>query len=192
MALNVRPLTAARFGELEVLFAAKGCAFARACWCMECRYHGDRPTPAPGQTPSGTNRQAMKDLLASGEVPGLIGYRDTTPVGWIALAPRGDYGRLQRSAVMKAVDAQPVWSVMCFVVPAAYRGQGVAQALLEGAAAYAKAQGARIVEGYPIDKPTRSNAGFLWFGTKSMFDKAGFTEVARRKPERPIVRLNLD
>jgi hypothetical protein len=31
----------------------------------------------------------------------------------------------------------------------------------------------------------------MWFGAKSMYDKAGFAEVARRKPERPVVRLRV-
>jgi hypothetical protein len=31
----------------------------------------------------------------------------------------------------------------------------------------------------------------MWFGTKSMYDRAGFEEVARRKPQRPVVRLKL-
>ena len=70
---------------------------------------------------------------------------------------------------MKAVDEQPVWSVICFVVPAEYRGQGVAQALLRGAVAYAKEQGATLVEAYPVDKPTRSNDDYMWFGAKSMY-----------------------
>jgi len=92
---------------------------------------------------------------------------------------------------MKPVDEQPVWSVICFVVPAEFRGQGVAQALLEGAVKYAKKQGARLVEAYPVDKPKRSNDEFMWFGAKGMFDKAGFEEVARRKPQRPVVRLKV-
>ncbi len=29
----------------------------------------------------------------------------------------------------------------------------------------------------------------MWFGAKSMYDNAGFKEVARRKPQRPIVRV---
>jgi hypothetical protein len=29
----------------------------------------------------------------------------------------------------------------------------------------------------------------MWFGAKSMYDKAGFKEVARRRPHRPIVRI---
>ena len=93
---------------------------------------------------------------------------------------------------MKAVDEQPVWSVVCFVVPSEYRGQGIAEALLKAAVAYAKKKGAKIVEAYPIDKPIRSSDSFMWFGAKSMYDKVGFTEVARRKPQRPIVRLKTD
>ena len=65
------------------------------------------------------------------------------------------------------------------------------QALLAGAVAYAKKHGARLVEAYPVDKPSRSNDEFMWFGAKAMFDKAGFSEVARRRPQRPVVRLRL-
>ena len=90
---------------------------------------------------------------------------------------------------MKAVDEQPVWSIVCFVVPAEHRGQGIARALLQGAVAYAREQGATLVEAYPVDRPTRSKDDYMWFGAKSMFDKAGFKEVARRKPHRPIVRF---
>ena len=89
---------------------------------------------------------------------------------------------------MKPVDDKRVWSVVCFVVPAEHRGQGVARALLRAAVAYAKKQGAKLVEAYPVDKPGRSKDDAMWFGAKSMYDKAGFQEVARRKPHRPIVR----
>ena len=135
------------------------------------------------------NRAALKALVAAGRPPGLIGYRGKVPVGWVSIGPREDYARLRRSPVMKAVDGQPVWSVICFVVPSAYRGQGVAQALLRGAVAYARRQGATLIEAYPVDRPARSNDEYMWFGAKSMYDHAGFKEVARRKPQRPIVRL---
>src|SRR5712675_1587700 len=90
---------------------------------------------------------------------------------------------------LKAVDHQPVWSIICFVVPSEHRGQGVARALLKGAIAYARKQGATLLEAYPVDRRGRSNDDSMWFGAKSMYDGAGFTEVARRKPRRPIVRL---
>jgi len=92
---------------------------------------------------------------------------------------------------MKPVDDQPVWSVICFVVPAAHRGQGVARALLDGAKAWARRQGATLLEGYPMDKAGRAGDDTMWFGTRSMFEQAGFDEVARRKPERPVMRIRL-
>ena len=51
-------------------------------------------------------------------------------------------------------------------------------------------RGVRLLEAYPVDLATRADAESLWFGTKSMYDAAGFQEVARRKPERPVVRLD--
>jgi ribosomal protein S18 acetylase RimI-like enzyme len=107
----------------------------------------------------------------------------------VSLGPREDYAKLARSPVMKPVDDKSVWSIICFVVPSEFRRQGVAQALLEGAVAYAKRQGAQLIEAYPVDKPNRSSDESMWFGAKSMYEKAGFTEVARRKPQRPMVRL---
>lgn len=189
MRLTVAPLGPERWSDLETIFEGRGCSFARNCWCMEYRLGRNRPALAPGQTRADANRTALKALVDEGLAPGLIGYRGKTPVGWVSLAPRQEFIRLQRSAVMKAVDEEPVWSVICFVVPSEQRGQGVAASLLKAAVAYAKKNGATIIEAYPIDKPTRSSDGFMWFGAKSMYDNAGFHEVARHKPHRPIVRL---
>jgi len=119
----------------------------------------------------------------------LRSKRSLIPVGWVSIGPREEYAKLKRSPVMKAVDDQPVWSIVCFVVPAEYRGQGIARALLKGAVAYARDQGATLVEAYPVEKPSRSKDDSMWFGAKSMYDNAGFEEVARRKPQRPIVRI---
>ena len=92
---------------------------------------------------------------------------------------------------MRAVDDKPVWSIICFVVPSEHRGQGVARALLAGAIAYARNQGATLIEAYPVDRSARSRDDAMWFGAKSMYDRAGFKEVARRKPARPVVRLKI-
>jgi GNAT superfamily N-acetyltransferase len=189
MRLIVAPLTPDRWTDLEAIFGAKGCSIARSCWCMAYRLSGSRGPLPPGVTRAQANRAALKALVDAGNPPGLIGYRGNIPVGWVSIGPREEYARLKRSSVMKPVDEQPVWSVICFVVPAEHRGQGVARALLNGAVAYAKKNGATLIEAYPVDKPTRSNDDFMWFGAKSMYDKAGFKEVARRKPHRPIVRV---
>jgi GNAT superfamily N-acetyltransferase len=186
MKLTVVPLTSKRWPDLEAIFMARGCSVARGCWCMEYRQCGSQF--ATWKARAAANRAGLKALVDAGHPPGLIAYRGKTPVGWVSIGPREEYKRLQRSPVMKAVDDQPVWSVVCFVVPSDERGKGVARALLQGALAYAKKHGATIVEAYPVDKPGRSKDDTMWFGAKSMYDKAGFQEVARRKPQRPIVR----
>ena len=158
---------------------------------MAYRLTGAQAPPPPGSTRAEVNKTQLKKLVKAGRPPGLIGYRGKVPVGWVSIAPREEYARLAHSPVMKPIDDRPVWSIVCFVVPAEYRDQGVARALLAGAVAYAKKHGARLIEAYPVDKPARSKDDFMWFGAKSMFDKAGFSEVARRKPQRPMVRLRL-
>ena len=189
MKLTVLPLTPERWPDLEALFNAKGCSVARGCWCMFYRRSGARGALPAGSTAAKANRSDLKALVEAGPPPGLIGYRAKVPVGWVSLGPREDYAKLERSPVMKPVDDLPVWSIICFVVPSEHRGQGVAAALLAGAMAYAKKQGATLLEAYPVDKPRRASDDAMWFGAKSMYDRAGFTEVARRKPQRPIVRL---
>lgn len=187
---TVLPLTPERWSDLEAIFNARGCSVARNCWCMYYRRSGARGPLPRGTTYAQANRAELKALVDAGEPPGLVAYRGKIPVGWVSLGPREQYAKLQRSPVMKAVDNQPVWSIICFVVPPEYRGQGVAHALLRGAIAYARKRGAKLLEAYPVDKPGPSSNESMWFGAKSMYDRAGFEEVARRKPFRPIVRLN--
>jgi GNAT superfamily N-acetyltransferase len=121
----------------------------------------------------------------------LIGYRGKTPVGWISLGPREDFAKLAKSPVMKPIDSERVWSVVCFVVPSEYRRRGVARELLAGAIEYTRKRGVRLLEGYPVEKEQSAETEGSWFGSKRMFGEAGFEEVARRKPNRPFMRLKL-
>jgi GNAT superfamily N-acetyltransferase len=208
MQLTIHPLTPDRWPDLEAIFNARSCSVARGCWCM-CYRRSGPVQAAPGQLHAEVNKAQFKAVVDAGPPPGLIAYRvdpgaddggdapDTTgaytrrgtPVGWLSVGPREHYAKLARSSVMKPVDKLPVWSVICFVVPAEHRGQGIARALLNAAVHWAAQQGATLLEAYPIDKPGPTHPDNLWFGTKGMFDAAGFTEVARRKPERPVVRI---
>ena len=185
--LTVRPVTPERWPDLEAVFGAKGCSIARGCWCMFYRRSGGTGWPVGG-TRTARNRADLKALVHSGPPPGLIAYEGKAPVGWVTLGPREEFHRLERSHVMKPVDDKPVWSIICFVVPSAHRRQGVAHALLRGAISYARQKGAKLLEAYPVDKAGRQSDDSMWFGSKSMYDRAGFKEVARRKPARPVVR----
>ena len=188
--LDIQPLTRARWKDLETLFNGPGGGQVRGCWCMCYRRSGRAEKPA-GMTYAQRNKRDLKSLVDAGVVPGIIGYRDGAPVAWLSLGPREDYRKLERSPVMKAVDDKPVWSVICFYTAKHARGQGLSAQMLEGAAAYARARGVTLLEAYPVDKPGRSGDDNMWFGAKTMYDRAGYKEVARRKPTRPVVRKTL-
>ena len=123
---------------------------------------------------------------------GEIAYEGVTPVGWVSLGPRAEFGRLQRSPVTKPVDDRPVWSIVCFFIPGPHRGKGVGKALLGAAVDFARSQGAEALEGYPIHPTTdRMPDVYAWTGLASMFEQAGFVEISRPKPTRPIYRRSL-
>ena len=188
--MELRPLKLATFPDLESVFNARGCSVARGCWCLYYRDTG-LPSPPPGVRRGEHNRRELRSRVAKGEFIGLVGYRDGEPIGWVSLGPREGYRKLERSSVMKAVDDERVWSIICFVVPSEHQRQGVAHELLRGAIAYARKKRVKILEAYPTDMAKCKGEGSLWFGTKSMYDAAGFKVVARRKPARPVVRLRL-
>lgn len=137
------------------------------------------------------NKRALKKLVRSGRVPGLLAYAGKEPVAWVSLAPREEFPVLENSRVAARVDAQPVWSVVCLFIAREFRNRGVSSALLRAAADYAKKKGARIVEGYPVEPGSRQADVFLYTGLASAFRRAGYREVARRSPTRPIMRRAL-
>lgn len=118
----------------------------------------------------------------------MLAYFAGKAVGWCAIAPREAYVRLANSRVLKPVDDQPVWSVSCFYVEHSYRRTGLTLGLLLAAVEYARQRGAKIVEGYPQDLQKDLPSPFVWTGLLATFRKAGFKEVARRSPTRPIMR----
>jgi GNAT superfamily N-acetyltransferase len=189
--VRVRPLTPARWGDLEAVFNARGCSMARGCWCMYYRVSGKGAYTRPSDEQRALSKGALKALAAQDPPPGLIGYRGKVPVGWVSLGPREEFAKLANSPTMKPVDDSPVWSIVCFVVPSEFRKQGVARELLAGAVEYARKRGVRLLEAYPVDKEEPGASDAPWFGSKTMFDEAGFGEVARRKPARPVVRMKL-
>jgi GNAT superfamily N-acetyltransferase len=183
---HAEPLTPATWADLEKLFGLPGGSIVRGCWCMFYRRTGRSEATAAG------NKSALCDLVSSGVRPGLIGYLDDIPAGWISLGPREDYLKLRRSPIMKPVDDAAVWSVICSFVARRHRGQGLQGRLLAAAIAFARDSGVRTLEAYPIDKPERSHDDFMFFGSRSLYERAGFTEVVRRSPTRVVMRLAVE
>jgi GNAT superfamily N-acetyltransferase len=182
----IEPLTAQKWNDLDVLFGEHG-AFG-GCWCMWWRLQKDSWDQNRGEG----NRALLKGIVETGQVPGLLAYAGNQPVGWISIGPRAVFPRLERSRIAKPVDDRPVWSIVCFFVEKHHRRKGLTEALLLAAVNYARQQGARILEGYPVDKKGDQPAPFVYMGLAAAFRKVGFVEVARRSENRPIMRFDLE
>lgn len=182
---SIHPLTPDRWDDLERLFGRQG-AYS-GCWCMWWRLAGADYGAATGAG----RKEQFRELVARGRIPGLLAYREGEPVGWCALAPRDEFPRFERSRYLKPIDERPVWSINCFYIAARQRGRGIATGLLRAAIDHARAQGATLLEAYPKETDARRAASSIYTGTATMFRAAGFEEVARRHPERPIMRLRL-
>ncbi len=171
---TIRPATRSDMPSVAALFGAKGaCA---GCWCMywgRLRAEWDASRGDP-------NRRALEKEMRAGHTHALLAFAGDEPIGWCRVGPRASFPRLGKSRKLKRTLAtdDATWSVVCFFVRRDWRGKGVGRALLKAAAVYAFAHGAAIVEGFPV-RPAPSDKRlpdvFAWTGTRSLFEKAGFS-----------------
>src|SRR6185312_8724909 len=146
--LSFHPLTTERWADLETLFGPRGAC--GGCWCMTWRLTRSEYERNKGES----NRLAFRTIVESGVPIGLLAYCEREPVGWCAIAPRESFPTLDRSRILKRIDDEPVWSVVCFFVKRGYRRSGVSTRLLRAAVDFACERGAQIVEGYPVEPRT--------------------------------------
>ncbi len=180
------PVTKRNWKDFEKLFGEKGaCA---GCWCMYWRLKQSVLDAQKGNS----NKRAMKKIIGSGNIPGILAYSEGEPIGWCSVAPREEFSKLDNSRILKPVDEKSVWSVVCFFIHKDHRKKGLSIALLYAAKKYVKSSGGKILEGYPIEpKKDKMPDAFAWTGLSAAFQSAGFKEVARRSETRPIMRFYL-
>ena len=186
------PASAERWADLEKVFGEHG-AYA-GCWCMFWRLNRADFKQIRGD---GT-KAVLREMTTKGDVPGLLVYDQELAVGWCPKGPRAGYLALENSRILKRIDKQPVWSVVCFFVTKKYRGKGAMVALLRGAVDYARQQGAKIVEAYPIDMQSPKLAGQKltsysgYMGIASVFRDVEFVEVGRASETQLIMRYQIE
>ena len=185
--LLIKPVTKDLWNDLEELFGKHG-AYS-GCWCMWWRIKRAEFDRQTGEA----NRKALKRIVDSGTVPGILAYLNGKPIGWCSVAPREQFPVLDRSPVLKRFDDKPVWSIVCFFISKAFRRQGLSKLLIKGAVDYARKNRAKIVEAYPADKEDSKNTSLDAFtGFLKTFSNIGFEEVIRRSEKRPMVRYYVD
>jgi GNAT superfamily N-acetyltransferase len=144
---EIHPVTPERWPDMVALFERRGPrggyrnAPAYGCWCMYWRDRSlEHGTP---------KKRAMGAIVRAGREPGLLAYADGSPVGWVAVAPREEYGALLRSPQYRPHDEDTgVWSIVCFTVDRPAQRGGRAGELLAAGVEHAGARGAAAVEAY--------------------------------------------
>jgi GNAT superfamily N-acetyltransferase len=197
-AVSVVPANQASWDDLRAVFGTRG--HAASCFCQRYKL---APREAFSRFPAEERAERLRRQTACGRpdsptTSGLVAYRGGEPVGWCAVEPRTAYAGLLRvyrvpweGRTEDKADAS-VWAVTCFLTRAGYRRRGVSYALARAAVDFARAGGARAIEGYPmIVKPGQDITwGELNVGSQSIFAAAGFTEVSRPSPRRAVMRID--
>ena len=188
--ITIVPATAPRFDD--VAQALTGGGDGGSCWCLWWMM----PAKDWDTLTRDDRRERLRAQTEGEPPPGLVAYVDGEPAGWVKVAPRTAQPRLARTRNLQSspipFDDESVWAITCFVVRREHRRSGLNAELLRAAVDHARARGARVVEGYPLDPSVQKfSSNELYHGILSTFLAAGFTEVARPKPARPIVALRL-
>lgn len=170
-AIHVDPVTSENWDAFARLFEAKGSP--HYCWCTSYRVRN------VGELTSAQKKACMRSTVGSGVPVGVLAFKGEEPIGWCSVAPRETYVRLEKSRTMPRATpvATPTWTILCFFVARAHRNQQVARALLDGAVAYARRQGAEVLEGYPFDT---AGVSATHRGHSSLFAMARFGREGTR------------
>lgn len=181
-----KPLTPETWADFERLGGEKG--FCGGCWCMLHRVMAKEFEAGKGER----HKRAMKRLAQGKRPPGILAYQDGRVAGWCSVGPRADFPRLANSRVLAPVDDKPVWCITCFYVEKGMRRRGLSKFLIQAACAFAKGEGASLIEAYPsIPKKAAIPDVFACAGLASAFHACGFETVLQRSETRPIMRRAL-
>jgi GNAT superfamily N-acetyltransferase len=193
--IAIVPANEARWEELQAVFGTSG--DPSRCQCQRYKMQPGESWASVGAEELAFRLRAQTDCdhPEAGATSGLVAYLDGEPAGWCAVEPRTAYPRLLLKARVpwdgraEDKDDDSVWAVTCFVTRKGFRRRGISRALARAAVDFARARGARALEGYPMT--TKDGLpGELHVGTEGVFVAAGFTEVARPTLRRVVMRID--
>jgi GNAT superfamily N-acetyltransferase len=128
--------------------------------------------------------------VKSGPVPGLLAYENGKAIAWVSVGPREEVLRFQTTKASRFEEhGSGVYAITCFYVGTGYRRRGLMKELAAAAISFAREKGADAIDACPVeaDRPLMWGDGFV--GIAAVFRDLGFTEIARRSPRRPLMRL---
>jgi GNAT superfamily N-acetyltransferase len=194
--LSIIPANQASWADLQAVFGTAD--YPGMCYCQHYKTRDCHWSSLSGEERHRRLREQTRcDDPRAQTTSGLVGYLGQEPVGWVAVEPRTAYPRLPKvrtvwSGRQEDKTDDGVWAVTCFVTRKGYRKRGITYALAAATVGFARDQGARALEAYPmITSPGKEITwGELHVGSRQVFADAGFTEVSHPSPRRVVMRMD--
>ena len=194
--LSVIPASQASWADLQAVFGTAD--YPGMCYCQHYKTRDCHWSSLSGEERHRRLREQTRcDDPRARTTSGLVAYLGQEPVGWVAVEPRTAYPRLPKvrtvwSGRQEDKTDDGVWAVTCFVTRKGYRKRGITYALAAATVGFARDQGARALEAYPmITSPGKEITwGELHVGSRQVFADAGFTEVSHPSPRRVVMRMD--
>ena len=194
--LSIIPANQASWADLQAVFGTAD--YPGMCYCQHYKTRDCHWSSLSGEERQGRLREQTRcDDPRAQTTSGLVAYLGHEPVGWVAVEPRTAYPRLAKvrtvwSGRQEDKTDDGIWAVTCFVTRKGYRKRGITYALAAAAVGFARDQGARALEAYPmITSPGKEITwGELHVGSRQVFADAGFTEVSQPSPRRVVMRID--
>ena len=124
-----------------------------------------------------TLRRYAAEMLERNMIRGYLAFDGDLSVGWCNAAETESYAGFV-PAFARDISCGKTMSIVCFEIAPEYRGMGIASAFVDRVCEDARSEGYAVVEGYPRIPDRRNDFGFE--GPYRLYQKAGFTEVARK------------
>src|SRR4051794_15633368 len=144
------------------------------CWCTwfiapKAERHGS------GES----NHDIKKRCVQAGTNHAALVFDGERAVGWCEYGTPAELPNIHHRKQYDDETTQlPDYRLTCFFVDRDYRRKGVAAVALRGALDLIAEAGGGTVEAYPHDIGGKKvSASFLYNGTRTMFEEAGFTYV---------------
>jgi GNAT superfamily N-acetyltransferase len=146
-----------------------------SCWCMIWRMTKEELK----QNNSVCRKEFIKQRVWANIPIGVLGYTNNDVIAWCSIAPRETYKKLNGDE-----NLENVWSLTCFYIKTEYRKKGITEHLIKNAIKYAKENGAKYIEAYPV-KP--ESPSYRYMGFINAFEKAGFKFIKMAGTRRHVM-----
>jgi GNAT superfamily N-acetyltransferase len=173
---TIRPLDTGTWDAFaRLLEKHNGAGFG--CWCTWFHQAVHRaPSQEPPAAGTETGRAYKERLVREGRTHAALVFDGDVAVGWCQFGTPAELpGISHRKQYEAGLVSWPDYRLTCIFVDRNHRREGVAAVAVSGALDLIARAGGGVVEAYPQDTAGKKvSSTFLYNGTRSLFEKAGF------------------